>query len=50
MPELDRPYGRHRWDPLDDIEALVAKDVSPATNGGEDTHTQPAQTSLDANG
>jgi hypothetical protein len=33
MPELDEPFGRHRWDPLADIEALAAKDATPAPSG-----------------
>jgi len=39
-PELDQPFGRRRWDPLADIDALTTTDVTPAT-GGENPHTAP---------
>jgi hypothetical protein len=40
MPELDQPFGRHRWDPLAEIEALGAEDAPPATGTAQDAPTQ----------
>lgn len=41
-PELDQPFGQHRWDPLVDIEALTAKEAT-ATSGGESVPVPPEQ-------
>jgi hypothetical protein len=42
MPELDQPFGRHRWDPLAEIETLMTTDVTAATSD-EDMPAIPAQ-------
>ena len=46
MPELDQPFGRHRWDPLAEIEALVAKDEPTAAADGQDALPQTPDTPL----
>jgi hypothetical protein len=50
MPEHDLPAGRHRWNPLAEIQALVAKDATPATAGAEDVPVAPGPAPTDAAG
>jgi hypothetical protein len=50
MPELDQPFGRHRWDPVAEIETLITKDTAPITRGGEDPPAVSGPESPDATG
>jgi hypothetical protein len=48
-PELDQPFGRHRWDPPAGTEASMTNDATPAT-GSEDNPVAAQPTSPDASG